>query len=231
MTAPLVVSPDPLATLSPLMRWLLQRTAPDDAALALVRPELTLDALYAAWMQAAEVPSAIRLIAAVLPPRESVWWAWISARHATQMPGGTAPTAAVHAALAAVEQWIVRPDDGTRRDAWDAANAAGLDSPVGMAAAAVFLTGTTIGPASLAPVPPPPGAAVPLIGGAIQLAAATNSDPSQIAPTLAAFAAQGLEIVKRLGGWDTAVQQAYADQVRADEKYERAMQAPAPKGA
>jgi hypothetical protein len=180
-------------------------------------------------MEHEQLASAIRLIAAVLPPRESVWWVWISARHATQMAGGTAPTAAVHAALGAVEQWIVRPDDDARRAAWDAGNAAGLDTPVGMAAAAVFLSGTTIAPAHLPPIPPPPAAALPMIGGAVLLAGAMNEDATQIPPTLAAFAAQGLEIVRRLGGWDAAVQQAYATHMRALEDYERATAAPAPK--
>ncbi len=223
MTTPLVVSSDPMAALSPLMRWLLQRAAPDDAALELVKPELTLDVMYDAWLADEQVPSAIRLIAAVLPSRESIWWAWISARHATQMPGGVAPTADVHTALSAVEQWIVRPDDGTRRAAWDAGSAAGLDTPVGLVASAVFLTGTTIGPSNLPPVPPPPAAGVPLIGGAVLLAASTNTDATQIAPTRNAFAAQGLEIVKRLGGWDAAVQQAHNTHQSAVQEYDRAV--------
>ncbi len=223
MTTPLVVSPDPMAALSPLMRWLLQRAAPDDSALELVKPELTLDAMYEAWLAGEQVPSAIRLIAAVLPSRESIWWAWISARHATQMPGGVAPTADVHAALGAIEQWIVRPDDTTRRDAWDAGNAAGLDTPVGLVASAVFLAGTTIGPSNLPPVPPPPAAAVPLIGGAVLLAASANDDATQIVPTMLAFAAQGLEIVKRLGGWDATVQQAHSAHQRAVQEYARAI--------
>ena len=227
MTTPPVVAADPLAALSPLMRWLLERTQPEEPALELLRPELTLEALYSCWLENEQLASAIRLIAAVLPPRESVWWAWISARHATQMAGGTAPTAAVHDALGAVEAWVVRPDDATRRAAWEAGNAAGLDSPVGMAAAAVFLSGTTVAPPDLPPVPPPPGAAVPLIGGAVLLAAATNTDATQIPPTLSAFAAQGLEIVRRLGGWDAAVQQAYAAHTRALEDYERATAPPA----
>ncbi len=229
MTTPLVVAPDARAALSPLMRWLLDRAAPDDTALELVKPDLTLDALYSAWLTDEHVASAIRLLAAVLPARESIWWAWISARHATQMPGGTAPTAAVHDALGAVEQWIVQPDDSTRRAAWDAGNVAGLDTPIGMVTAAVFLAGTTIAPANLPPVPAPPGAAVPLIGGAVLLAAASNSDAAQIPRTLTAFAAQGLEIIKRLGGWDAAVKQAHATHLRAVEDYTRATTPPAAK--
>lgn len=222
MTTPPVIAPDPLAACTPVMRWLLERAAPDDEALQLLDPRQSLDGLYATWMDKGFYPSAIRLVAGVLPARESVWWAWVSARHATQAAGGTAATAAVHQALSAVEQWIVRPDDDARRAAWDAGNAAGLDTPIGMVAAAVFLSGTTVAPPNVPPVPPPPGAALPLISGAILVAAASNTDPEQVDPTMAAFAAQGLEIVKRLGGWDAAVQLAHDTYQRLAHDYAQA---------
>jgi len=231
MTTPAVIAPDPLATLSPPVRWLLERAAPDDAALAFVNPQLSLEQLYARWLQNEQVPSAIRLIAGVLPNRENIWWAWVSVRHATQMPGSKGATAAVHAALGAVEQWIVRPDENARRAAWDAGNAAGLDTPVGMVTTAVFLSGSTIAPPNVPPVPPPPGVAMPLIAGVIILSAASPDHPEQMAPTLAAFAAQGMEIVKRLGGWEAALPMAYDTHQRQMQEYARATApaaAPAP---
>ena len=157
-----------------------------------------------------------------LPARESVWWAWVSARHASQVAGGTPATADVHKTLVSIEQWIVRPEDDARRAAWDAGMAAGMDTPVGMIAAAVFLSGTSVAPPNVAPVPPPPGAAMPLVAGAILLSAASNQQPEQIVPTMAAFAAQGLEIVKRLGGWDPALQLAYDTHQRLEHDYTRA---------
>lgn len=228
MTTPPVIAADPLAALAPPVRWLLERTAPDDAALALVNPQISLDELCERWMQGAQMPSAIRMIAGVLPQRESIWWAWVSARHATQMAGGTAPTAAEHAALGAVEQWIVRPEEDARRAAWDAGNAAGLDTIIGMVAAAVFLSGTTIAPPNVPPVPPPPGAAMPLIAGVVERSAVSTTAPEQIAPTLAAFAAQGIEIIKRLGGWEAALQLAYDTHQRQMQEYARATAPAAP---
>jgi hypothetical protein len=228
MTTPPVIAPDPLAACPPLVRWVLDRTKPDDEAVALVDPRQSLEALYGTWMANEQLPSALRLIASVLPSRESVWWAWVSARYASQLPGAAAPTAAVHTALAAIEQWIVRPDDDARRAAWDAGNAAGLDTPVGLVAAAVFLSGSTVAPPHVPPVPPPPGAALPLIAGAILLSAVANSDPKQLAPTLTAFAAQGVEIVKRLGGWDAALQLAHDTHQRLAQDYARATAPPAP---
>jgi hypothetical protein len=227
MTTPLVIAPDPLAGLPPLLRWVVARAKPDDEALALLRPDMKAEALYDAWIAAGHEVSAIRLIAAVLPARESIWWAWVSARYATQAEGGTAPSAAVHAAVGAVEQWIMRPDDPARRAAWEAGNTAGLDTPIGLVSAAVFMSGTTIGPPGGAPIPPPPGAAMPLIAGAIALSGVANTKPDQIKPTLVAFAAQGLEIVKRLGGWDAALQTAHETQQRLQNDYDRATAAPA----
>ena len=227
MTTPLVVAPDPLAALPPHVRWLLERCKPDEPALEMVEPSLSIEGLYHEWMSGEQVPSAIRLIAALLPAREGVWWAWVSARFATQMPGGKAPTAAVHDALGAIEQWIVRPTDETCRAAWDAGNAAGLDTPVGLVSMAVFFSGRSIVPPNLPPIPPPPGVISPIVSGVIQVAAAANTDPLQIAPTMVAFAAQGLEIVKRLGGWETALQQAYELDKKQKLEYERATQPPA----
>ncbi|WP_411280053.1 DUF6931 family protein [Gemmatimonas sp.] len=226
---PPAIAPDPLASLTPPMRWLLERAAPDAPALALLNPQHTLEQLYVTWMGSEHVLSAIRLIAAVLPARESIWWAWVSARYATQMEGGTAPSAKEHATLTAVEQWIVRPDDAARRAAWDAGEKSGLDTPVGLVATAVFLSGTTIAPPSVPPVPPPPGVAMPIVAGAILLSAVSNSNPDLIPPTLVSFAAQGLEIVKRLGGWDIALQLAHDTHYRQQAEYEQAINPPAPR--
>ena len=226
MTTPLAVAPDPFAALPDLLRWHLKRAKPDDDAVSFVKPGATAETLYGAWTKQELYPSAIRLIAAVLPARESVWWAWVSARHATQMAGGEAPTAEAHAALNAIEQWIVRPDDNARRAAWEAGNAAGMDTPVGMVCAAVFLNGTSIAPPSIPAVPPPPGGALRLISGVITLAASANSDPKQIPPTLAAFAAQGMEIIKRVGGWEQATKVAFESLQRAQQEYARVTQSP-----
>ncbi len=227
MTTPQVIAPDPLAALAPPMRWLLTRAPLDEAALPLVDAGGTLESLYGACLANEHFSSAIRLIAGVLPTRESIWWAWVSARYATQADGGKAPTALEHDALTAVEQWVVRPDDAARRKAWDAGNLAGLDSPIGVVTAAVFLSGTTLGGPEGPPVPPPPGAAMRLVAGAIVLAGLSNSKSETIPRTLTAFAAQGLEIVKRLGGWDAALKLAYDTHQRAQAEYDRATAAPA----
>lgn len=228
MTTPVIVAPDPFAGFSAPMRWLLARVSPDEPALDLLKPEKSLQMIHDEWLAADEIPSTLRLIACVLPARESVWWAWVSARYAVQTGSDKPATAATHHALATIEQWIVRPDDEARLRAWNAGNEAGLETPVGMVAAAVFLNGTSIAPAGAPPIPPPPGVAMPLVAGAILSAAASISKADQISPTMRAFAAQGLEIVKRLGGWETALQAASETFQRQQQEYIRATKPSSP---
>lgn len=226
MTTPPVLAPDPFAALPPVIRWLFERCKPGQEASALVDPTLSLGALCQAWTDSELLPDVIRLIASVLPERESVWWAWVSARHASQTDGGQPLTAAAHRCLSSIEQWIVAPGDDSRRAVWADGSEAGLDTPVGMIAAAVFLSGNSVTPPDAPPVPPPPGMAMPLVVGAILLSSASTSKADQVIPTMTAFAAQGLEIVKRLGGWDKALEAAHDRSRRQQEDYDRAVQKP-----
>lgn len=68
---------------------------------------------------------------------------------------------------------------------------------------------------------------MPVVAGAILLSAVSNTKPELIPPTLVSFAAQGLEIVKRLGGWDVALQLAYDTHHRQQAEYDQVINAPA----
>ena len=87
--------------------------------------------------------------------------------------------------------------------AWAAGERAGLETPAGCTAAAVFFTTGSIAPADVTPVPPPAGVDRMLVGNAVALAAAAN--PEHFEALAGAYIAQGLEVVKQLGGWDKAV--------------------------
>ncbi len=54
------------------------------------------------------------------------------------------------------------------------------------------------------------------------------SAPELIPLTFVAFAAQGLEIIKRLGGWDAALQLAHDTHVRQLHEYAQQTAPPAP---
>ena len=184
--------------------WLVERARVPDDAKPLVADAADGAQLVHTLTSHAMQAEALRVIAAALPPREGVWWAWVSARHASQLvaPGGT-PAPAVTAALAAVERWISNPDDDSRRAAWAAGERAGLETAAGCTAAAVFFTSGSVAPADVTAVPPPAGVDRMLVGNAVALAAATN--PAHFEALAGAYVAQGLEVVKQLGGWDKAV--------------------------
>jgi len=184
--------------------WLIERTRLSDDAMPLVESAADGGALVQALTANGKTIEAVKVIAAALPPREGVWWAWVSARHAAQFgtPGGSPPPE-VTAALTAVEQWIANPDDERRRAAWAAGERAGLESPAGCAAAAIFFTAGSVAPADVTPVPPPAGIDRMLVGNAVALAAAAN--PDLFEALAGAYIAQGLEVVKQLGGWEKSV--------------------------
>jgi uncharacterized protein DUF6931 len=194
--------------MAPTLAWLADRADLDDDA----RANVGGDAAAAADPGAAarqllaggRAADGIRVVACALPPREGIWWAWVSARHAAQVAeakgAGAAP--AVNDALAAVERWITQPSDDTRRAAWAASDVAGLESPAGAAAAAVFFSGGSIASPDVAPVPPPAGLHATMIAASVTMAAAT--DAASLDVVAGAYIDQATEIIKQLGGWDRA---------------------------
>ena len=191
------------AATPPSVAWLVERSGLPDDAKPLVATATDGASLVQALVANGRSAEALRVIAAALPPREGVWWAWVSARHASQLAVADRQPPPAAAALAAVERWISNPDDDARRAAWTASEQAGLETAAGCTAAAVFLTSGSVAPPDVPPVPPPAGVDRMLVGNAVALAAAT--DPLHFEALAGAYLAQGLEVVKQLGGWDKAV--------------------------
>lgn len=206
MTAPQQGHAAPNAT-TPLS-WLVGRSALSEEALAVTGGAADGAALLHALLENALAVDAVRLVAAALPPREGVWWAWTAAAHAAKLAGADGEDPLVTEALAATERWIASPDDANRRAAWQAAQKVGLETPAGNAAGAAFMTGGSVAPADVAPVPPPPGIHATMVFVAVVASAAV--DPAHFDPLARAFVAQGVEVLRQLGGWDTSVELARA---------------------
>lgn len=143
---------------------------------------------------------AARLLAHALPSRESVWWAWWCARRAL---GPDDPDTAVSRALAATERWIAQPTDQHRRAAMAAAEAAGPGTPAGCAGLAAFFSGGSIAPAEAPDAVAPPFLAAKVVAGGVMLAAAAPP-AAQSVERYRLFIAQGLEIGRRIGLWESA---------------------------
>lgn len=139
---------------------------------------------------------AVRFLAHALPKREGIWWAWVCARRAS----GDAPAPAVKAALDATERWITQPTDENRRAAMRAAESAGVATPAGCTAVAVFLSGGSLGPEHTPPVPPGELLTAKAITGAV-VSSAVSGNASKAPERFQAFIGQGLDVVNRLQLW------------------------------
>jgi hypothetical protein len=146
---------------------------------------------------------AIRCIAVAIPPRQNVWWAWVSARHAMATPAADTvkDSPRLQELLGMVEQWIAAPDDQKRRSIWATALSLGIKHPVTLAAAALYFSGGSIAEGEgAAPVAAPPGMVATFVAAAVTVAT-LQGPPEQMEDRIRASVAQGIEIVNTLGGW------------------------------
>src|SRR3954463_3078992 len=120
-----------------------QRFELSDEGKTLLKPSITPREFLDLLAQAKQFPDAVRLLAFGMPKREAIWWAWSCAQRVAD--SGAAP--GIAGALRAVEAWIKQQSESNRRAAKTASDAAGLSTPGGCAALAVFLSGGSLGPA------------------------------------------------------------------------------------
>lgn len=139
---------------------------------------------------------AVRLLAHLLPKREAVWWAWISARRAPDAH----PSPDESASLQATEKWLTQPTDENRRAAMVAAEKAQVGTPAGCSGLAAFLSGDSLAPPGAHPVPPGEHLAAKTVANAIILAA-VSSAPEKSSETLHGFLNDGLKLAERIGLW------------------------------
>jgi hypothetical protein len=154
-----------------------------------------------AWLEklakAALHEDAIKLLAAALPKRECVHWALTCSREALVL----ASTPAQIAALAATAQWTKDPSDVHRRGAGAASEEAKLDNTAGCTALAAFMSGGSLAPAGLTPVPPAEHLCALSAGAAIKLAAQMEG-PLQSAKHLRRFFELGVKQASEPAPWD-----------------------------
>jgi hypothetical protein len=167
----------------------------DDEARGLLREGMSPREYLDLLIESGRLPDAVRLISHALPKRESVWWAWVCARRAS----GTEPAPAVRGALEAAEKWIAQPTDENRRAAMKTAEAAGFETPAGCAGLAAFLSGPSLAPAEVKPVPPGPHDSARAVAGAVTMAAVAV--PEKLDENFRAFLQQGLEVAARIKLW------------------------------
>ena len=133
---------------------------------------------------------AVRVVAAMLPVREGVWWACQSAR---QSPP-TEPSAEVDTALQAAEKWVTEMTEEARMSAHHAALALEPTTAASLAAMAAFSSSGNIAPPDAPhPVAAPPELSAQYVAASI-LVSALLPDPREAPGRFRTFLQQGLDL-------------------------------------
>lgn len=168
-----------------------------DAARGLLREGIAAGPYVESLIGAGELPDGVKVMARLLTKREAVWWACRCAREAAD----PAPGARAGAAIGAAERWVVEQDEEARRAAMPAAEAAGLGTPAGCAAAAAFWSGGSLGPPEIAPIPPGEHLTARGVEGAV-LIAVIQIGPERADRTYRRFLAWGFEVADGVNRWN-----------------------------
>jgi len=164
-------------------------------ALTLLREGMTPDQFVEALAAGKQYVTGIDFMAHALPAREAVWWGCLCLQHAY---GDDLSPADKAACLAAV-QWIVQPTDWHRAAVLAPAQAAGLASPAGGLAMAVYQTGENVAPPGAPPMAPQPFAPAKAVSGAIKLAC-TKANPVKIIETQRLYLELGMGMAEGHSG-------------------------------
>jgi hypothetical protein len=166
----------------------------DEESQKLLTPALTpgefLDALMAQelWIDAC------RFLALALPKREAVWWALLCAKT------DPAPTPPATAALQLAEKWVLETSEENRQPGQAAAEAAGLGTPAGLTALAVFVSGGSMAPPEVSQVPPAEHLTGTVVGNALIMAALLPT-PAEADGKFRQFLATGIEVAQGTNRW------------------------------
>ncbi|MBL8848436.1 MAG: hypothetical protein JNG89_02080, partial [Planctomycetaceae bacterium] len=144
-----------------------------------IRAEDFLNALVAAEHWA----DAVRLLAAWLPPPQSVAWGCACIRQMGE--GRLSP--AQQASAAAADKWAAEPTEEHRRAAQQAAENIQSRTPAGWIALAAFWSGGSIGPPDAPDIPPAPGMSVRAVGLVVTTVATWGGQKQSTAEAFKAF--------------------------------------------
>ena len=176
---------------------LCDRAELDEQARELARPEMPVRAYLEQLASGGRLREAAAGLAQLLPKRDAVAWG-LECIH--RVPAAAAkPTAG--RALEAIEQWLADANDERRRAALPAAEHAGIGTPAGCLAFAIFLSGGSIAPPDTQVAPEPePHLCARMVAGAIAMAAAL--DPQNATEHFRAFLDRGFHLAAECKLWE-----------------------------
>jgi hypothetical protein len=177
-------------------RQIADNAAVGDAAKELLRDDLSPAAYLDLLVAKALFKDAIWFLAHAVPVDVTLRWAVDCVKEF--QPQGVTPPEPVKRALALCEQWLKTRSDPDRFEANKSAKEAGLSTPTGCVAMAVFLAGKSMTPAGAPPAPPPPFAAEKMAAGAIR-ASVLKAAPEKAAQNYNRVLDMGKTIAKGRG--------------------------------
>src|SRR5262245_8141160 len=148
-----------------------QRYEPSAEARALLQPGLTANDFLRTLDARHQFADGLRFAACALPSREAIWWGSLCVWSIYRPK----PPDDVPLTLNAVVGWVQEPTEENRRVAETMIEAAGVDTPAGGLAAAIFFSGDNIAPADQPEVKPKAFLWSKLVAGAV--VQATNLVP------------------------------------------------------
>jgi len=148
-----------------------------DAARKRLQDGLTPRQFVELLLQAHGYEDAFDFLAYALPRREAIWWACLTLRH---ILGPDLPPLE-QAALKAVVEWVLQPDEAKRRAAQAAGEAIDFKKPVGFAAMAVYGSSGSLGPPTFPEVTPPKYMTAQAVSASITLVSAKGESATLLA--------------------------------------------------
>lgn len=162
---------------------------------ALAKPDMQADAFVGALARAGHFMEALRALAFALPGPAVISWA-----HECVRRFAAPVTDAEKAAYEAVDRWLKESSDQNRREAMEAAQAAGIGTPSGCLGAAVFFSGGSVAPIQAPDVPPVAGASAKVAVGAVALAVVSR-EPEKAPNKYRAAIDEGMRRATELKIW------------------------------
>jgi len=177
---------------SPL-RQLCNRAKVGDEAKALLTGESSTKPFIALLVEKGLFDDAIRLVAYLLPKRESVGWGCLCVRHILASQKGKAlPEVQI-----AAERWVSAPNEENRWAAKATADKEEDKTLSGLLAMAAFFAGPSMAPPNIQPVPPPDHVTSKIVASVVFLAGVVT-EPEKAKEKYLAFMQKATALMARM---------------------------------
>lgn len=177
----------------------LERYEPSEAALGLVKDEMTPGRLLEFLLHEGLMEDSISLIAYGLPRREAVWWSLSCVEKITEDD----PPAPIAEAIAAARTWVDDPTDEHRRAAMKAADEATYETPAGCLALSVFFTEGSMAPADCPVVPVGEGFCARTVTATVHMCSLLQGpSPEDIEKAARDFVDMGVTVANEPAPWE-----------------------------